>query len=148
MKRTCLWALALVVIALQSVEVSAQDEETQSQSAGADAWEQHRSRVRAAMVGELSNDELCAMFKREGNSPELEAEILRRKLFTESEWRQVKAGTGKLIGAKRLRIICALGEPKRTNVTVTEHGREEQLVYSSAYVYISNGRVRSVQYTR
>jgi hypothetical protein len=53
-------------------------------------------------------------------------------------------------GMTRKMVLRSWGEPTKNNVTVSTYGRSEQWVYDrgnyvSDYVYIENGRVRSIQ---
>lgn len=52
------------------------------------------------------------------------------------------------IGMPEYALIASWGEPERINTTTTQQSKEDQYVYTDAYVYLINGIVKAVQSSR
>jgi hypothetical protein len=53
-----------------------------------------------------------------------------------------------VIGMTAHTVLAAWGEPRSVNTTITAGGSREQWVYSTGYVYLTNGRVDGIQTSR
>ncbi|MGB6080263.1 MAG: hypothetical protein WBF99_12465 [Xanthobacteraceae bacterium] len=58
-----------------------------------------------------------------------------------------RGGIGIGMSAAQVRASC-WGKPSRINETINAHGKHEQWVYGSSYVYLDNGVVTSIQQSR
>lgn len=96
-------------------------------------------------------DEYCRHRLAFNESASIRAEVKRRSLFTEDEWKAID-GRRVFVGMTEPAVWCSWGPPSRVNVTTTAAGDDRQLVWERPghqhelnMVYVSGNRVTAIQ---